>query len=363
MAAGLVTPRLDLDDAPAARFHRAAYAQALATYAGSPAFRAIGVVRAGKDADESARLRRILEAEALPPDMASVFDASTGETSTSDTSTWDAATAGGAPGFALLLPQAGLLSPRDWIEAALSGVRTRWDARVDRLERVGGGWIARGADGGVLAEGAACVVALGAASPLLPQLDALAIRPSRGQVTAAPLVGDAPRHALLWGAYAAPLADGRLLFGATHDPANPFDPSLPSAADDDRNLAALAAFAPALAARIDRSRMAGRAGVRATTPDRLPYVGAVPDADAYRLRFAGLAAGRVDPGPPGPVHEGLYVLGGLGGRGLAWAPALAEALASEMLGEPGALEIAAAAALHPARMLTRELKRRTPTQS
>ncbi len=105
--------------------------------------------------------------------------------------------------------------------------------------------------------------------------------------------------------------------------------------------------------------MEGRAAVRATTPDRLPYAGAAPDADAFRRRFAGLADGGRDDGPPGPVLEGLYVLGGLGSRGLVWGPLLGEAIAGEIAGEPGALEIGAAAAVHPARGLARALRRGT----
>jgi tRNA 5-methylaminomethyl-2-thiouridine biosynthesis bifunctional protein len=148
------------------------------------------------------------------------------------------------------------------------------------------------------------------------------------------------------------------MLGATYDP--PGDaPAAPTPESDLGNLAALAAFAPALAARVDRTAVEGRAGVRATTPDRLPYAGAAPDADGFRRRFAGLASGRLEAGSPGPVQEGLYVLGGLGSRGFTWAPLLGEAVASEMCGEPGALEVGAAVAVHPARGLLRALRRGT----
>jgi tRNA 5-methylaminomethyl-2-thiouridine biosynthesis bifunctional protein len=340
MPAGLVAPRLDLDDRPAARFHRAAYAHALWTYADAPAFGATGVVRAAEDAAEASRLLRLLDAGALPPDMAREIRAS------------DAGAAGDLP--ALLFPQGGLLDPCAFIEAALAGARTRWSAAVARLDREGQVWVARDAEGRVLGEGAACVVALGAALPQLAQTSALAVRPMRGQVTLARIAGAPPARPVAWGPYVAPLADGRLLVGATYDPADPV--LAPDAESDARNLAALEAFAPGLAAQVDRSTLEGRVGVRATTPDRLPYTGAAPDAEAWR-RLPGLAAGRLDAHAPSPVHEGLYVLGGLGSRGLVWAPLLGEAIASEMAGEPGALEVGAAAALHPARVLVRAIKR------
>jgi tRNA 5-methylaminomethyl-2-thiouridine biosynthesis bifunctional protein len=336
VSAGLVAPRLDLDDRPTARLLRTAYAAALDAYAGSPAFRPIGVLRLARDADEAARLARLLAAEALPPDMA-IAHADDGAE-------------------ALLFPQAGLLDPRAWIETALAGAGTRWNARAASLTRQSGSWVVRDADQRTLAEAAACILAVGPALASFDQTRRLSVTPSRGQVTIAPVSGSAPRRALLWGGYAAPLPDGRLLFGATHD-APGEDPLRPDPESDAQNLAALAAVAPALAAQLDRSRLESRVGVRAGTPDRLPQLGAVADADAYVPRFANLAAGRLDAGPPAPLHEGLYVIGGFGARGLVWAPALAEALASELLGEPGALEVEAAAALHPARGLARTLKR------
>jgi tRNA 5-methylaminomethyl-2-thiouridine biosynthesis bifunctional protein len=343
MPAVLVAPRLDLDDRPEARFHRAAYAHALAAYAGSPAFRPTGIVRAAKDTADAERLARLLASEALPPEMAcaaSVADAGVEAEAT-----------------ALLLPDAGLLDPRAYLEEALAGITVGWGARVARLEREGDIWVARDADGRALGDGAGCVVALGVGLTGLAPTAHLAIRPTRGQMTLARLDGPAPTRPVVWGPYLAPLGDGRLLVGATYDPWETAAAPTPDAASDAANLAALAAFAPALAARIDSATLEGRVGVRAATPDRLPYVGAAPDAEAFNARFAALAQGRADDGPPGPVLEGLYVLGGLGSRGFLWAPALAEALASEMLGEPGALEADAAAALHPARGLLRALKR------
>jgi tRNA 5-methylaminomethyl-2-thiouridine biosynthesis bifunctional protein len=343
MPAALVAPRLDLDDRPEARFHRTAYAHAVANYAGSSAFRPIGVVRAAKDAADAARLERLLAAEALPPAMARAAVAT-------DTG-FDAAVSG------LFLPDAGLLDPRAWLEDALAGAETAFDARVARLERDGDAWVARDADGRVLGEGVACVVALGAGLASLAPTAHLEIRPTRGQLTCAPIAGAPPPRALVWGPYLAPLGDGRLLFGATYDPWDSEAVPTPDAASDARNLEALAGFAPALAARLDRARLEGRAALRAATPDRLPIAGAAPDAAAFGTQFAGLASDRVEVGPPGPTLAGLYVLGGLGSRGFLWAPALGEALASEMLGEPGALEMRAAGALHPARGLARTLKR------
>ena len=58
-----------------------------------------------------------------------------------------------------------------------------------------------------------------------------------------------------------------------------------------------------------------------------------------------------------PALGGVYVLGGLGARGLTLAPLLGERIAAEMFGEPQALSKACLALLHPARFLHRALKR------
>lgn len=75
------------------------------------------------------------------------------------------------------------------------------------------------------------------------------------------------------------------------------------------------------------------------------------------MRYAGLAQGRALPEGDAPAHAGVYVLGGLGARGLTLAPLLGERIAAEMFGEPQALSRPALEAIHPARFLVRALKR------
>lgn len=305
--AGLVAPRLDLDDRPPARFHRAAYVYALAAYRDHPAFRETGVLRAAKDAQGAERFAALLAAEALPTGMARRGDAR---------AIGLAANAAG-----IFLPQAGVLDPRAWAADMLDAVSGTYGAAVETLRREGEVWIARDADGRALGAGDACVVACGPASGALAPLAGMALRATLGQVTwtrsATPLLS-----AAAWGAYVAPYADGVLL-GATHDPWTTDAPSAATADADARNRAALAAFAPEFAAALDGENAGARASVRAAAPDHLPY------------------AGRVD--------RGLFVLTGLGGRGLVWAPLLGEHVLSLVCGEPGAIEAGAAAALAPTR--------------
>jgi tRNA 5-methylaminomethyl-2-thiouridine biosynthesis bifunctional protein len=85
----------------------------------------------------------------------------------------------------------------------------------------------------------------------------------------------------------------------------------------------------------------------------------LPDAEAWLAQYAPLAhGGGIESDAPPPAHAGVYVLGGLGARGLTSAPLLGEIIAGEMFAEPQLLPRAARDALHPARFLHRKLKRR-----
>jgi tRNA 5-methylaminomethyl-2-thiouridine biosynthesis bifunctional protein len=132
----------------------------------------------------------------------------------------------------------------------------------------------------------------------------------------------------------------------------------PGEASTEENLATLEALAPDVFARIDRAQIKSRAAMRASAPDVAPICGLLPDAAAWRERYAGLAQGaRLDFSAPPPAQDGLYVLGALGARGFLLAPLLAEELVGEICGEPAMLDAAARAAIHPARFLERGLKR------
>ena len=110
---------------------------------------------------------------------------------------------------------------------------------------------------------------------------------------------------------------------------------------------------------MERDTLHSRAAQRATTPDRAPIAGLLPDAEAWLTQYAALAhGGRPSTDAPPPAHAGVYVIGGLGARGLTWAPLLGEIVAGEMFAEPALLPRPARDALHPARFLHRQLKRR-----
>jgi len=152
------------------------------------------------------------------------------------------------------------------------------------------------------------------------------ITPSAGRVGIFP--ASSQHDALSWGGYLVPLCADQVVLGATH--VKGWD-----AGSEDTDLsgfhAALATIRPDLASTVSAQASSSWAGCRASTPDRLPVLGAVGD--------------------------GEYVLSGLGSRGFAHAPLLAEQLASQICGEPWALELQGAEVLKPSRFAERRARR------
>lgn len=169
----------------------------------------------------------------------------------------------------------------------------------------------------------------------------------RGQITWFDWPG-ALRRPVTGQGYALSLPDGRLLCGATahHDDPEP-GVRLSDTAFNLARLKALTGIEPAAGA-----PCGGRVAWRLGTADRLPVVGAWPDAPAA-------AAGRRDQARFVPRHPGLYLAGGFGSRGLTWAPLAAEVLAAWIDGTPMPLEAELLDAIDPARALVRAHRRGT----
>jgi tRNA 5-methylaminomethyl-2-thiouridine biosynthesis bifunctional protein len=323
---GLVMPRLDRGGA-LSEMHLAAYLHAIATYEALGVMQACGVEQRALEGAEAA-MADLLSDPPLPHD-------------------WFAALADGAA----LHARAGLVRPLAAIERMLEGAALICESPVHTLEPAGEGWTLRARDGRALLKADAVVLACGAALTQFAPASFLPITLSSGQIEWGK--GTPPARAITRGSYVAPY-EGGVLFGATFDKEQ--------ASRDDaraRNLAALRELAPEIAASVDIGTLRSRSADRATTPDRAPVAGLLPNADAWLAQYADLAHGLAPKAAaPPPAHDGVYVIGGLGARGLTLAPLLGEIIAAEMCGEPALLSQMARDAIHPARFLHRALKRR-----
>lgn len=155
--------------------------------------------------------------------------------------------------------------------------------------------------------------------------------------------------------YITPAVEGQHIFGATFT-RNVREAALDTPADA-VNVAQLHEFLPQLAQTFGTVN-SSHAAIRMTTPDRYPMVGAVPDVDYCRQTYAELRHGRVGQVfPAARYQKNLYLLGGLGSRGLTTSGLCAELLASLLMGEPLPMQATLYQQLHPARFLIRQLRR------
>lgn len=326
---GLIMPRLDRGGALAEMF-LAAYLHAVAAYEAHGVFARCGVEERA-EARKQAALADLLDDPPLPGDWLTKL-----------------------PDGAALHSRAGLVRPGEAIEAMLRGSQVQFEAEVQSVQRSDAGWVLRAPEGRALLKADAVVLACGAVLKRFEPAAFLPVTLSLGQLEWGR--ANAPPNAIASGHYLAPFDDG-VLFGATFDKVEGDEAIEASAEARTRNLAALKKLAPDVAASLDPATLRSRASLRVTTPDRAPIAGLLPDSQAWVAQFAALAHGREPAAGPPPAHHGVYVLGGLGARGLTLAPLLGERIASEMCDEPMPLSQLALDAIHPARFLHRALKR------
>jgi tRNA 5-methylaminomethyl-2-thiouridine biosynthesis bifunctional protein len=251
---------------------------------------------------------------------------------------------------AWLYPGGGWLSPADLTARCLDHPAISWrgGCAVERIERIDGRWQAFDAQAALLAHAPVLVLAQGVQPPVAGS-EPWPLATLRGQVTWF-ASDDGPRRPVAGHGYALSLPDGRLLCGATTSDEAPDGDHTPRAGDHAYNLDrlyTLTGLRPPPGAALQ-----GRVGWRATTPDRLPIVGAVP------LARTDIPPGtRLDQARLVPRIPGLFVLGGLASRGLTWAPLAAEVLATWIDGAPLPLEADLLDAIDPARWLVRAARR------
>jgi tRNA 5-methylaminomethyl-2-thiouridine biosynthesis bifunctional protein len=354
--AGLFHGTLHEADGPHARLLRAGALLAAPVYA---QLIARGVPGA---ADGLVAWQRERQPVPCPPDYARHGDAAA-------TAAW---TGLDLPGPATLYQQAGWVDPGAVVRAWLSapGVTFKGGVEIaalrpsspeapatDRSADAGAtmvsrppGWQVMDAAGRIVETAEVVVVAGGTGLPSIDGPDGppdplLGWEAVRGQITW--FEGPAPlRRPLTGQGYALSLPDGRLLCGATAHRGDA-EPAL-RAADTAFNLARLnelTGLEPA-----PGGACGGRVGWRLGTADRLPVIGAWPNARAA-------ASGRRDQARFIARHPGLFLAGGFGSRGLTWAPLAAEVLAAWIDGTPMPLESDLLDAIDPARALVRQWRR------
>lgn len=170
------------------------------------------------------------------------------------------------------------------------------------------------------------------------QAQGIPLYPVRGQVSQVPTTEKLQRLkcVVCFDGYLTPMsAEQTHCLGASHLRDN-VDTAF-SLAEHQQNLAKLQQNLTACwAENIDISGNLAKVGIRSAFRDRLPMVGAVPNFTQQKRQFANLynQLRRKMPIEAADCYPNLYLLAGLGSRGLTTAPLLGEILASQICGEP-----------------------------
>lgn len=308
-----------------------------------------GVLQLAFDEKESQRQAQL--ATAFAPDLLHVLDR--------DQAQLRAGIA--LPHGGLFFPDGGWVHPPalcDW-QACRTGISVSVLHDVLDLRKVDDQWQAW--DGEHLLASAPVVVLAGAAD--VQRFVELPLKRIRGQITRLPQTAESQALATVVCAegYVAPPRLGEHTLGASFDFKS--DDLTPTAADHVGNLQMLDAISPDLTRRLhipalDPNTLQGRAAFRCTSPDYLPIVGPLANAEAFAEAYVGLRKdARLVPDMPCPWLDGLYVNSGHGSRGLITAPLSGELLATWLEDEPLPLPRDVAEACHPNRFAVRALVR------
>jgi len=357
LRAGVFQPHVSRDDNLLSRFTRAGFLYALRAWAGAldaaatPPWQPCGVLQLADGVENETRVADTAVALAHPVDYALHV-----------TRAEAAALAGRATAIGgWWFPMAGFVCPAAIVAVQLAHAARQagpaptvhLDRHVARLQRDGDRWSARDAAGAAIAAAPVVVLANACDAARLVDLGGDPLRRIRGQQTylSAPPFA-APRVVVGGDGYVLPAVDGVAVTGATYD-LDSADPG-PSAASHAVNLARAEHMLPGSTASVDAATLEGGVGFRCVATDRLPMVGAIVDIGRARADQMALAGAHL---ADLPRIRGLYGAFAFASRGLSWSALAAEALASELDGEPAPVSQALLDAIDPGRFLVKALRR------
>lgn len=258
----------------------------------------------------------------------------------------------------LFQPGGGWLNPRACCEAALTHplISVLLSVNVDRMEYSDDYWLLYDDNNIKIAESEVVVIANSYAARHFSQTSLLPVAPLRGQVSEleATQISSGLRTVVCGERYIAPAAGNVHCVGASYVKSSQ-DTEL-NLAEHQENCDKLAGLGKQLAFP-QAPALRGRAGIRGSSLDYMPVVGAVADPDLPELRYGSaqhLAYAVDDKDLPDPAClRGLYVSIGHGSHGTVSCPLSAEHLASLICAEASPLPHTVAQLIDPVRFIRR----------
>jgi len=348
IAAGVFHPHVSRDDSLLSRLTRAGFLYAVDNWLALErdghrfAWARNGVLQIAKDAKEEARFAAAARALGPLPDYVDYAPrAEAGRLAGCEV-------AGGG----LWFPASGWARPAEIVAAQLAAAAVRGNLKMHpgisahALNRAGDDWNVVSADGTTIASAPVVVLANSHDAARFVATGAT-LKRVRGQLTCLPAGNLAVPGAVLAGAgHLIPAADGTIVVGATYD----FEDESREPREEDHagNLERLERLLPGSAPSPHPARVTGSVGFRCVPPDRLPLIGAMPDAGAALSPSSARSQSRL---------PGLYGAFGYASRGLTWAALGGELIANLVEGEPLPVESDLADAADPGRFLLRRARR------
>jgi tRNA 5-methylaminomethyl-2-thiouridine biosynthesis bifunctional protein len=338
--AGIFMPLLAKDDNATARLTRAAYLFALQLWRQlgdiGHAFsgETCGVLQLTRDEVHALTLQETIRRWQYPAGFAQWLDAAEAAALLKQS----------VPNGGCFFPQGGWANAASICRALLAAcggqLETHYAHSVLRLERDNNQWQVWNANGVLIAQAPIVILANGIGALAFSQTEHLPLISVRGQVTdvAADALPDLP-VVVCGDGYLTRPSQGMRSIGASYDADQEAEPRHSS---DLENWTRLQRMLPDISVKLEDVAYRSRVAFRCVSADRLPLVGAIPDASESfrgdRLRDV-------------PRLPGLYGLLGYASRGLIWSSLGAELVTAQLEGEPLPIERELAEALDPARFL------------
>ncbi|GGC77753.1 bifunctional tRNA (5-methylaminomethyl-2-thiouridine)(34)-methyltransferase MnmD/FAD-dependent 5-carboxymethylaminomethyl-2-thiouridine(34) oxidoreductase MnmC [Marinobacter halophilus] len=270
-----------------------------------------GLLQLASSPQEVDRQRRFCERNTYPSDLMRPVDARQ--------ATELAGIAIEHPG--LWFPGSGWLAPATACQQLADHplIETRFNYQIASIQPCNSQWSIRNSKGEDRQIAKVVIAGGHEAAKLVPVPGELRLKPIRGQTTQLPAPRfNLPRTVICGTKYLNPVNGGHATTGATFDLRD--DNPTPTTISNQQNLEEVTAMLPAVSIdnTLDADQLEGRVAFRCTTHDYQPVAGLLHDKT-------------------GDPVDGIYLMTGLGSKGLVWAPLLAEYLTDMITNQPRCL--------------------------
>jgi tRNA 5-methylaminomethyl-2-thiouridine biosynthesis bifunctional protein len=263
---------------------------------------------------------------------------------------------------ALYFPQAGWIDPVQLCQLLLmdagDNISLHTSTDVASIQYADGGWQLLDAAQSLIVHADTVILANASAASQFPQTAFLPLEAARGQVSLIPATAHSRqlRCTICHEGYILPESHGEHVIGASFLAGD--SSTEPRRAEDVENIHQLQRALPRLFTN-ETPVVNSRAALRATTADRLPLLGPLPEETFFADNYHDLHQGKpASTYPPAEYLDGLYVNAGHGARGLTSAFLSAEVIASQLNHEPLAVAETTWQALSPVRFQIRKFRKR-----